>query len=97
MAEVVVSLVIERVTNMVVNEKNFLFGFHDQVQESKQRIRCFLIRDADTRATNGDKTFRNHVAELTDAAYDLEDVIAATYASEAATSMEANFISLIQS
>ena len=70
MADVVVCIVKERLTNLVLNEGNFLFGVSDEVEEAKselQRIRCFL-KDADERARHGDKTFRNYVAELTDAA-----------------------------
>ncbi|PON83368.1 NB-ARC domain containing protein [Trema orientale] len=97
MAEVVVSSVIERLTNMVLNEGSLLFGVHDRVKEAKQELQriCCFLRSTDARARHGDETFCNYAVELTDAAYDLEDVIA-TYASKFATSKEAKCIDYVK-
>lgn len=78
MAEAVVSFVIERLGDLLLNEARFLSGVKDEVEEARrelQRIKCFL-EDADARARQGNKTIRHHVAEIREAAYDLEDVIA---------------------
>lgn len=78
MAEAVVSFVIERLGDLLLNEAKFLSGVRDEVEEARselQRIKCFL-QDADARTRQGDKTIRYHVAEIREAAYDLEDVVA---------------------
>ncbi|KAL5579673.1 hypothetical protein UlMin_012115 [Ulmus minor] len=78
MAEAVVSFVIERVGDLLIEEAQFLSGVGDQVQDAKHeliRLRCFL-EDADARARHGDLVFRNYVAEVREASYDLEDVVA---------------------
>ncbi|KAL5583364.1 hypothetical protein UlMin_015806 [Ulmus minor] len=78
MAEAVVSFVIERVGDLLIKEAQFLSGVGDQVEDARhelQRLRCFL-EDADARARHGDLVFRNYVAEVREAAYDLEDVVA---------------------
>ncbi|XP_060967051.1 probable disease resistance RPP8-like protein 2 [Cannabis sativa] len=77
MAEGIVSFVIGRLGDLLINEANFLYGIRDQVEDAKselQRIKCFL-EDADARARHGDKSLRLHVAEIGEYAYDLEDVI----------------------
>lgn len=59
MAEVVLCIVKERLTNLVLNEGNLLFEVSDEAEEAKsklQRMHCFL-KDADERARHGDKTF----------------------------------------
>lgn len=89
MAEAVVSFVIERLGDLLLNEAKFLSGVRNEVEEAKtelQRIKCFL-EDADRRARQGDKMIRQHVAEIREAAYDLEDVIA-TFALKAASRSE---------
>lgn len=86
MAEAVVSFVIERLSDLLLNEAKLLTGVTEEVEEAKselQLIKCFL-EDADLRARQGDKTLHNHVAEIREAAYDLEDVIA-TFALKAAS------------
>ncbi|PON83962.1 NB-ARC domain, LRR domain containing protein [Trema orientale] len=78
MAEAVVGFVIERLGDLLVKEAIFLSGVREQVEDAKselERIKCFL-EDADGRARRGDKSFRHHVAEIREEAYDLEDVIA---------------------
>ncbi|KAL5583359.1 hypothetical protein UlMin_015801 [Ulmus minor] len=78
MAEAVVSFVIERVGDLLIKEAQFLSGVGDQVEDARhelQQLRCFL-EDADARARHGNLVFRNYVAEVREAAYDLEDVVA---------------------
>lgn len=86
MAEAVVSIVIERLSDLLFNEAKLFSGVTEEVEETKselQRIKCFL-EDADLRAMQGDKMLHNHVAKIREAAYDLEDVIA-TFALKAAS------------
>ncbi|KAL5566396.1 hypothetical protein UlMin_029560 [Ulmus minor] len=75
MAEGVVSFVLEKLGA----EAEFLLGVREKFEDAKRElvmIRCFL-KDADARARNGDETLALWVQEITDAAYDLDDVVAA--------------------
>ena len=86
MAEAVVSFVIERLGNLLLNEAKFLYGVKDEVEEAGrelQRTRHFS-EDADARAKQGDKMIHYYVLEIKEAAYDLEDVIV-TFALKAAS------------
>lgn len=91
MAEAIVTFVIERLGDLLLNEAKFLSGVREQVEDAKaelERIQCFL-EDADGRARQGDKSFRYHVAEISEAAYDLEDVIATFVLKEASRTSSA--------
>ncbi|KAL5567361.1 hypothetical protein UlMin_030525 [Ulmus minor] len=73
MAEAVVSFVLEKLGD----EAEFLRGVTEKFEDVKRElgmIRCFL-KDADARARNGDETLALWVQEITDAAYDLDDVV----------------------
>ncbi|KAL5566425.1 hypothetical protein UlMin_029589 [Ulmus minor] len=73
MAEAVVSFVLEKLGA----EAKFLLGVKEKVEEAKRElgmIRCFL-KDADTRARKADGTLALWVEQITDAAYDLDDVV----------------------
>ncbi|KAL5567356.1 hypothetical protein UlMin_030520 [Ulmus minor] len=73
MAEAVVSFVLEKLGD----EAEFLLGIKEKFEDAKRElgmIRCFL-KDADARARNGDETLALWVQEITDAAYDLDDVV----------------------
>ncbi|KAL5567381.1 hypothetical protein UlMin_030545 [Ulmus minor] len=81
MAEAVVSFVIQKLGELVMDgliaEAKFLLGVKEKVEDAKQElkmIRCFL-KDADARARNGDETLALWVEQITDAAYDLDDVV----------------------
>ncbi|KAK9987898.1 hypothetical protein SO802_028137 [Lithocarpus litseifolius] len=80
MAESVVSGVVTRLGNLLVQEAIYLNGVSDKVHELQTeltRMQCFL-KDADARQ-NESAFVKNSVAEMKDLAYDAEDVIA-TYA-----------------
>ena len=80
MAESVVSDVVTRLGNLLVQEAIYLYGVSDQVQQLQtelKRMQCFL-KDADARQ-NESEIIKLGVAEMKDLAYDAEDIIA-TYA-----------------
>lgn len=77
MVEAVVSFVFEKIGDLLVNEGQYLGRVRGQVEDAIaefQRMRC-VLKDADARVRHGDETFCNHVAEIREAAYDLDDVI----------------------
>ncbi|KAL5566398.1 hypothetical protein UlMin_029562 [Ulmus minor] len=81
MAEAVVSFVLQMLGELIIDglraELKFLLRVKEKLEDAKRElgmIRCFL-KDADARARNGDKTLALWVQEITDAAYDLDDVI----------------------
>ncbi|CDP12427.1 unnamed protein product [Coffea canephora] len=76
MADPVISLVIERTVDLLIQKIVFLKGVRRQVERLQNdlvRMRCFL-KDADQRQTE-DERIRNWVSEIRAAAYDAEDVI----------------------
>ncbi|XVF83768.1 hypothetical protein PTKIN_Ptkin16aG0519100 [Pterospermum kingtungense] len=76
MAEAIVSLAIERISNLLIHQAVFLSGVSDEVerlQAELKRMQCFL-KDADHKQDQ-DARLRNRVAEIRDLAYDAEDVI----------------------
>ncbi|XP_027169374.1 putative disease resistance protein At1g50180 [Coffea eugenioides] len=76
MADPVISLVIERTSDLLVQKIVFLKGVRRQVDSLKNdlvRMRCFL-KDADQRQDE-DERIRNWVSEIRAAAYDAEDII----------------------
>ncbi|XVF83628.1 hypothetical protein PTKIN_Ptkin16aG0505000 [Pterospermum kingtungense] len=76
MAEAIVSLAIERISDLLIHEAVFLGGVRDEVDRLRaelKRMQCFL-KDADHKEEQ-DERLRNRVAEIRDLAYDAEDVI----------------------
>ncbi|CDP19584.1 unnamed protein product [Coffea canephora] len=76
MADPVISLVVERTGDLLVQKFVFLKDAGQQVEKLKNdlvRMRCFL-KDADQRQDE-DERIRNWVSEIRAAAYDAEDVI----------------------
>ncbi|XP_021296636.1 putative disease resistance protein At1g50180 [Herrania umbratica] len=76
MAESVVSFLVERLADLLIQEASLLWGVEDQVRQMHielKRMQCFL-KDADKRQDE-DESVRNWVSEIRDAAYDVEDVI----------------------
>ncbi|KAL5566405.1 hypothetical protein UlMin_029569 [Ulmus minor] len=81
MSEAVVSFVIQKLGKLIIDvpiaEAKFLLEVKEKVDDAKRelrRISCFL-KDADARARNGDQTLALCVQDITDAAYDLDDVV----------------------
>ncbi|KAM5553244.1 hypothetical protein ABKV19_025463 [Rosa sericea] len=78
MAEAVVSFLVERVGDFIIQEGRSLSGVGDQVRRAHRDllfIRGFL-KDADAKRRDSE-AIRIFVAQIRDAAYDLEDVIEA--------------------
>ncbi|XP_027086680.2 putative disease resistance RPP13-like protein 3 [Coffea arabica] len=76
MADPVISLVIERTSDLLIQKIIFLKGVRPQVERLQNdlvRMRCFL-KDADQRQVE-DARIRNWVSEIRAAAYDAEDII----------------------
>ncbi|PPD86554.1 hypothetical protein GOBAR_DD16508 [Gossypium barbadense] len=76
MAGAIVSLAVERISDLLIHEAVFLKDVKDQVESLKaelKRMECFL-KDAD-RNPDQDERFCNRVSEIRDLAYDAEDVI----------------------
>ncbi|XP_058068508.1 probable disease resistance RPP8-like protein 2 [Magnolia sinica] len=74
--EVVVSLVLGKLSDLLIQEAVLLFEVRDQVEwveRELKRMRCFL-KDADAKQSS-DERVKNWVAEVRDVAYDAEDVI----------------------
>ncbi|XP_062083973.1 putative disease resistance protein At1g50180 [Humulus lupulus] len=77
MAEAVVSPVIERLGDLLLNEAKFLSGVKVQVKDAHTKLlwmRAFL-KDADAHLRDGDERVRLWVVQVRDTSYDLEDVI----------------------
>ncbi|TYI08060.1 hypothetical protein ES332_A10G270900v1 [Gossypium tomentosum] len=76
MAEAIVSLSVERISDLLIHEAVFLKDVKDQVESLKdelKRMKCFL-EDID-RIPEQDKRLHNRVSEIQNLAYDAEDVI----------------------
>ncbi|KAK9931158.1 hypothetical protein M0R45_018450 [Rubus argutus] len=76
MAEAVVSFVVERVGDLIIQQGRSLAGVGDQVRRAHTDLRIIkaFLKDADAKRRDNE-TIRIFVAETRDAAYDLEDVI----------------------
>ncbi|XP_004309085.1 PREDICTED: putative disease resistance protein At1g50180 [Fragaria vesca subsp. vesca] len=76
MAEAVVSIVSRRIGEFTIQEAKFLYGVNDQVRLAQTELRLMqgFLKDADIRQREEERV-RIWVAEIRDAAYDLEDVI----------------------
>ncbi|KAK9019319.1 hypothetical protein V6N11_053845 [Hibiscus sabdariffa] len=76
MAEAIVSLAVERISDLLIHEALFLEDVKEQIERLKaelKRMQCFL-EDVD-RIPEQDNRFRNRVLEIRNLAYDAEDVI----------------------
>ncbi|KAG4127876.1 hypothetical protein ERO13_D10G236600v2 [Gossypium hirsutum] len=76
MEEAIVSLAVERISDLLIHEAVFLKDVKDQVESLRaelKRTQCFL-KDAD-RNLEQDARLQNRVSEIRDLAYDAEDVI----------------------
>ena len=85
MAESVVSGVVLRLGDLLLQEAKYLYGVSDQVellQTELQRMQCFL-KDADARQDESELV-RQWVAEIRELAYDADDIIG-TYALKVAS------------
>ncbi|KAF3966793.1 hypothetical protein CMV_009138 [Castanea mollissima] len=80
MAEAVVSGVVTRIGDLLVQEGKFLYGVSNQVEMLQTELNLMqgLLKDADARQDESE-TVRRWVAEIRDLAYDADDIIA-TYA-----------------
>ncbi|PRQ39803.1 putative P-loop containing nucleoside triphosphate hydrolase, leucine-rich repeat domain, L [Rosa chinensis] len=76
MAEAVVSFVVERIGDFIIQEGKFLYGVWDQVELAQTELQFTkgFLKDADARQGDNE-TVRICVAKIREAAYDLEDVI----------------------
>lgn len=80
MAEAIVSVTVQKLGDLLLEEPLFLFGIGDQVkqlQDELKRLKCFL-KDADEKQHKSERV-RNWVAGIREAAYDAEDVLEAFY------------------
>ncbi|TYI62840.1 hypothetical protein E1A91_D10G275000v1 [Gossypium mustelinum] len=76
MEEAIVSLAVERISDLLIHEAVFLKDVKDQVESLRaelKRMQCFL-KDADSKFEQ-DARFQNRVWEIRDLAYDAEDAI----------------------
>ncbi|KAM0995240.1 hypothetical protein ACFX19_010792 [Malus domestica] len=76
MAEFVVSFVVERLGDLLIEKATLLHGVKQNVEQigvELRRMQCFL-KDADKRQDEDD-SLRNWVSEIREVAYDAEDVI----------------------
>ncbi|KAM6578989.1 hypothetical protein CsatB_030826 [Cannabis sativa] len=85
--EAVVSFVIERLGDFLINEAKFLYGVKDQVKNAKIKLQCMraFLKDADAFVRNGDERVSLLVVQIRENSYALEDVIE-TYVFKVASS-----------
>ncbi|KAL6186268.1 hypothetical protein ACLB2K_042389 [Fragaria x ananassa] len=96
MAEAVVSFVVERLGDLIIQEGEFLYGVNDQVELSQTELQLMqgFLKDADARQGD-DETVRVWVAKIRDAAYDLEDVVE-IYVLKVVSKREGGFKSILK-
>ena len=92
MAEAVVSGVVPRIGDLLVQEGKFLSGVSNQVELLQIELKLMqgLLKDADARQDESD-ILRQWAAETRDLAYDAEDIIA-TYALKVASRKEGSVL-----
>ncbi|GMY05536.1 putative disease resistance protein At1g50180 [Fagus crenata] len=80
MAESVVSGVVKRIGDLLIQEANFLSGVSDQVEllQTELKLMQGFLKDADARQEESE-TVRQWVSEIRELAYDADDIIG-TYA-----------------
>ncbi|GMY05559.1 putative disease resistance protein [Fagus crenata] len=85
MAESVVSGLVSRLGNLLLQEANFLFDVSDQVEELQTELRLMqsFLKDADARQEESE-TVKQCVADIREVAYDADDIIG-TYELEVAS------------
>ncbi|KAL6190657.1 hypothetical protein ACLB2K_037051 [Fragaria x ananassa] len=96
MAEAVVSFVVERLGDFIIQEGEFLYGVSDQVDHAQTELQLMqgFLKDADARQGD-DETVRVWVAKIRDAAYDLEDVVE-IYVLKVVSKREGGFKSILK-
>ncbi|KAL9309202.1 putative disease resistance protein [Arabidopsis thaliana] len=80
MAEAIVSVTVQKLGQLLLEEPLFLFGIGDQVkqlQDELKRLNCFL-KDADEKQHESERV-RNWVAGIREASYDAEDILEAFF------------------
>ncbi|XP_010479468.1 PREDICTED: putative disease resistance protein At1g50180 isoform X2 [Camelina sativa] len=80
MAEAVVSVTVQKLGELLLEEPLLLFGIGDQVkqlQDELKRLKCFL-KDADEKQQKSERV-RNWVAGIREASYDAEDILEAFF------------------
>ncbi|PIN00218.1 Apoptotic ATPase [Handroanthus impetiginosus] len=91
MAEAVVSITLETLRSILVEEAKFYYGVRSEVesiQQELQRMRSFL-KDADSRQ-DAEERVSNWVAEVREAAYDIEDNVLVFIAAKIASRRSRN-------
>lgn len=77
MAQPVVSVVVRKLGDFLVQQAEFLYGVRDQVEWIKGELRamqCFL-EDADHKRKGNDERVKNWVRDVRDVAYEAEDIL----------------------
>ncbi|KAF4359123.1 hypothetical protein F8388_005232, partial [Cannabis sativa] len=95
--EAVVSFVIERLGDLLINEAKFLYGVKSQVENAKIKLECMraFLKDADASVRNGDERVRLLVVQVRENSYALEDVIE-TYIFKVALKKNKGVISVLK-
>ncbi|KAM6544260.1 hypothetical protein CsatB_008707 [Cannabis sativa] len=95
--EAIVSFVIERLSDLLLNETKFLHGVKSQVENAKIKLQCMraFIKDADAYVRNGDERVRLLVVQVRENSYALEDVIE-TYSLKVALKKNRGVISVLK-
>ncbi|KAF4347288.1 hypothetical protein F8388_015072 [Cannabis sativa] len=95
--EAIVSFVIERLSDLLLNEAKFLHGVKSQVENAKIKLQCMraFIKDADAYVRNGDERVRLLVVQVRENSYALEDVIE-TYTFKVALKKNRGVISVLK-
>ena len=76
MAQAMVSFVVARLGDLIIQEAKFLHGVSDKVEVARTELQLVqgFLKDADVRQQD-DETVHILVAKIRNVAYDLEDVI----------------------
>ncbi|XP_062083805.1 putative disease resistance protein At1g50180 [Humulus lupulus] len=77
MEEAIVSYVVERLGDLLIDEAKFLWGVKGQIENAQSKLQCMsaFLQDADAFVRNGDQRVHLLVVKVRDTSYDLEDVI----------------------
>ncbi|XP_050209283.1 putative disease resistance protein At1g50180 [Mercurialis annua] len=77
MADAIISVALEKISDLLINEASFLSSVREEAEILKnelKRIKCFL-KDVDYIKNDQREVVRDCIAELSDIAYDAEDII----------------------